>query len=75
MPGAHDIAAEGVIEALLSEGVYRVALRNGHRLVGRVPRRRQEIIACLAAGRSVKLKLSPFDLSRGWIEDLNRQEP
>jgi translation initiation factor IF-1 len=75
MPGAHEIAAEGVVTAAVDDGVFRVVLENGHQLVARVPRRRSEITACIGIGRRVKLKLSPFDLSRGWIEDLNRQEP
>jgi translation initiation factor IF-1 len=55
-----------VIEGL-PNGTYRVELKNGHRLLAFVADRDQKHFAGLKAGGTVKLQLTPFDLSVGRI--------
>jgi translation initiation factor IF-1 len=66
MPRAERFEVEGVITEVLPNGTYRVELANGHRLLAFVTgRARQSFVG--RPGISVKLDLSPFDLSEGRI--------
>ena len=67
MPGDDAIHVEGVIVAALGDGLFRAELRNGHRLLAHGTRRNRDQLAALKPGDKVKLKLSPFDLSKGRI--------
>jgi len=55
-----------VIEALLN-GTYRAELKNGHRLTAFVAGKAKKEFAGLKAGDSVKLQLTPYDLSVGRV--------
>ena len=55
-----------VIEAL-PNGTFCAELGNGHRLTAFVGRRDEKIFAGLKAGDTVKLQLTPYDLSVGQI--------
>jgi translation initiation factor IF-1 len=44
-----------------------VELSNGHRLLGHVPRRWQQVALELRPGDRVSLEMSPFDFSKGRI--------
>ena len=55
-----------VMEAL-PNGTFLAELANGHRLTAFVEGRDREIFAGLQAGDTVKLKLTPYDLSVGRI--------
>lgn len=57
---------EGVVDEVLPNGTYCVRLANGHRLIGFVPGKARESVR-LAAGDSVRLELSAYDLSKGRI--------
>ena len=58
--------AARVIEAL-PNGTFRAELANGHRLTAFVAGRDQKIFAGAKAGDTVKLQLTPYDLSVGRI--------
>ena len=55
-----------VIEAL-PNGTFCAGLINGHRLTAFVTGRDEKIFAGLKAGDTVKLQLTPYDLSVGRI--------
>ena len=68
MAGEGIIRLEGVVMEVLKEArLFRVALANGHRLLGHVSARRQPEAAGLKAGDRVNLEMSPFDFSKGRI--------
>ena len=66
---AHEntIEVEGRIVEILAEVLYRVELSNGHRLVAHVTGKRRLAFERFVLGDRVKVKLSPYDLSRGSI--------
>jgi translation initiation factor IF-1 len=53
-----------VIEAQ-SPRLFRVELPNGHRVLAHPVRRDAEMAARLMVGQTVKLEMSPFDMSKG----------
>jgi len=55
-----------VIE-VLPNGTYRAELKNGHRLTAFVAGRAKKNFAGLKNGDTVKLQLTPYDLSVGRI--------
>jgi len=68
VPGEGSIRLEGTVVAVLKEAtLFRVALVNGHRLLGHVEARRRREATGLKAGDKVNLSMSPFDFSKGRI--------
>ncbi len=68
MRGENAIRLEGtVVEVLKEATLFRVALVNGHRLLGHVAGRRRQEASTLRAGDKVNLEMSPFDFSKGRI--------
>jgi translation initiation factor IF-1 len=67
MHGTDAFQIEGVVIEALPNGMYRVELANGHRLLGFVAGRVRRSIADFAPGEKVKLNLTPYDLSSGRI--------
>ena len=67
MPGTDAFEVEGVVLEALSDRTCRVALSNGHRLVGFLTRRMREALGSPQAGQRVVLQISPYDLSEGRI--------
>jgi translation initiation factor IF-1 len=61
------IEAEGRIVDILAATLYRVELSNGHRLLAHVSGRRHVESQHLCLGDSVKVEMSPYDLSKGSI--------
>ncbi len=57
---------EGVIVEAFPNGTYRVALSNGHQLLGFVTGKARSVFAA-EPGQKVMLQLSPYDLSQGRI--------
>lgn len=53
--------------ATLPNGLLRVELGNGHRLLGHVARRQAPLVERLQVGAMVTVKLSPCDLSHGFV--------
>ncbi|HEY8742907.1 MAG TPA: translation initiation factor IF-1 [Chloroflexota bacterium] len=57
----------GVVAAVLPSALYRIALANGHTvLAGLDPEARKRLIR-LTPGDGVRVRLSPYDFSRGRI--------
>lgn len=67
MPGHDAFKVEGRVIEALPNGTYRVELKNGHRLTAFVAGKAKKNFAGPAAGGSVKLQLTPYDLSVGRI--------
>jgi translation initiation factor IF-1 len=68
MPGESAIRIEGtVIEVLKAALLFRVALTNGHRLLGHVSSRHRPMADDLGVGDKVSLEMSRFDFSKGRI--------
>jgi translation initiation factor IF-1 len=61
------IEVEGKIVEVLADKLFRVELSNGHRLVAHVSGKRRLGFEPLVLGDCVKVRLSPYDLSRGSI--------
>lgn len=66
MPRAGAIEVEGIVVEVLRDKLYRVALPNGHKVLGHLAQRDLPA-APLAAGRAVILEMTPFDFSTGRI--------
>ena len=58
---------EGRVTEVLANGTVHARLANGHELTGFVLARDRKNFAGLKSGDSVKLQLTPFDLSVGRI--------
>ncbi len=55
------------VTEVMSNGTFRVELKNGHRLTAFVAGRDKKDFAGLNPGVAVKLQLTPYDLSVGRI--------
>jgi translation initiation factor IF-1 len=67
MPGDDAFKVEGRIVEASPNGTFRVELKNGHRLTAFIAGKANKNLAGLKAGSSVKLQLTPYDLSVGRI--------
>ena len=67
MPGAETIFVEGRVMEALPNRTYRVQLANGHCLLAFVAGKQRAASVTFAPGETVRLALSPFDLSEGRI--------
>jgi translation initiation factor IF-1 len=67
MVGANAFQVEGRVTESLANGTWTVELKNGHRLTGFVVGRDKKNFAGAGPGDTVKLQLTPYDLSIGRI--------
>jgi len=67
MSGDHAFRVTAVVVDVLPNGTYHAELKNGHRLTAFVAGRADGRQAGLKAGDTVKLQLTPYDLSVGRI--------
>ena len=67
MPREDAFRVEGVVLEALSDRTCRVALSNGHTLVGFLTRRLREELGAPRKGQKLILQVSPYDLSEGRI--------
>lgn len=58
---------EASVIAALANGTYEVEMINGHRLTAFIARKNREKLLPVSIGQSVKLQLTPYDLSVGRI--------
>lgn len=65
MRGEDAFRVEGRVIEVLSDRTWRVELSNGHRLLGFAGGRTNQDFSGLKPGDTVKLQLTPFDLSTG----------
>ena len=61
------IEVEGSVVEALSSALYRVELANGHRMLAHGNGRGRQDVVRLLPGEKVKLRVSPYDLSKGVI--------
>jgi translation initiation factor IF-1 len=67
VPGEEAIALEGTVVETLPNALFRVELKNGHRLLAHTSGRMRMNFVRLAVGDRVTVKCSPYDLSKGCI--------
>jgi translation initiation factor IF-1 len=67
MSGEKAFQVEGIVTGAQPNGTYQVKLRNGHQLTAFVTGRARRSLVRFAPGDSVRLQLSPYDLSEGRI--------
>jgi translation initiation factor IF-1 len=72
MAGKDAFIVEGLVIAARSNHTYEVELANGHRLLAFVAGRAKARLAAFAPGETVKLQLTPYDLSVGRILTENK---
>ncbi|MCK5566597.1 translation initiation factor IF-1 [Actinomycetota bacterium] len=61
------IEAEGTILEALPNAMFRVELENGHKLLAHISGKMRMHYIKILPGDSVKVEISPYDLSRGRI--------
>jgi translation initiation factor IF-1 len=67
MVGTNAFQVEGRVTEALPNGTWRVELKNGHCLTAFVAGKTKRFFAGLNAGDTVKLQLTPYDLSVGRV--------
>jgi len=67
MVGPNAFQVEGRVTETLPNGTWQVELKNGHRLTAFGAGKEKADLAGLKAGDTVKLQLTPYDLSAGRI--------
>jgi translation initiation factor IF-1 len=67
MGGINAFEVAGRVTGVLANGTWQVELSNGHRLTGFVAGRDKKIFAGANTGDTVRLQLTPYDLSVGRI--------
>ncbi len=61
------IEVEGVVIETLPNAMFRVELKNGHRVLGHISGKMRKHFIKILPGDKVVVELSPYDLSRGRI--------
>ncbi len=67
MAGENAFQVEGVVVEVLPNQTYRAELANGHRVLAFIAGRARLRVAGPAVGDTVRLQMSPYDLSEGRI--------
>ena len=67
MAKQENIELDGTIKQALSNAMFRVELENGHEVLAHVSGKMRMHYIKILPGDTVKLELSPYDLSRGRI--------
>jgi translation initiation factor IF-1 len=66
------IEVEGVIKEALPNAMFRVELENGHMVLAHISGKIRKHFIRILPGDTVKVELSPYDLSRGRITYRNK---
>jgi len=61
------IEVEGVVIETLPNAIFRIELKNGHRVLGHISGRMRKHFIRILPGDKVVVELSPYDLGRGRI--------
>lgn len=61
------IEVEGIVVETLPNAMFRVELKNGHRVLGHISGRMRKHFIKILPGDVVVVELSPYDLTRGRI--------
>jgi len=67
MPKEDAIEVEGVVIETLPNAMFRVELKNGHRVLSHISGRIRKNFIKILPGDMVVVELSPYDLTRGRI--------
>ena len=67
MPKKEAIEVEGTVVEALPNGVFRVELPNGHRVLAHISGKIRMHYIRILLGDRVLIELSPYDLNRGRI--------
>ena len=67
MPKEEAIEVEGVVIETLPNAMFRIELKNGHRVLGHISGKMRKHFIKILPGDKVKLQLSPYDLTKGRI--------
>jgi len=67
MAKEESIEVEGVVVEILPNAVFRVELKNGHRVLGHISGKMRKNFIKILSGDKVVVELSPYDLNRGRI--------
>lgn len=74
MPKEDMIAMEGVVNEVLPDTRFRVALENGHIITAYVAGKMRKHRIRILAGDKVSIELTPYDLSKGRITFRHKDE-
>ena len=64
MPDGDSIEVEGKIVAVLPGTMFRVELANGHQVLAHISGKLRKHFIKIAAGDTVKMEMSPYDLEK-----------
>ncbi|HVW18583.1 MAG TPA: translation initiation factor IF-1 [Solirubrobacteraceae bacterium] len=67
MPKEEKLELEGEVVEALPNAMFRVALDNGHEILGHVAGKMRRFRIRILPGDRVRVELSPYDLTRGRI--------
>ena len=67
MPKKEAIEVEGIVLESLPNGMFRVELPNGHKVLAHISGKIRTRYIRILLGDKVLIELSPYDLSRGRI--------
>lgn len=67
MPKEEAIEVEGVVIETLPNAMFRVELKNGHRVLSHISGKIRKHFIKILPGDKVVVELSPYDLTRGRI--------
>ncbi|GAB4351534.1 MAG: translation initiation factor IF-1 [Candidatus Abyssubacteria bacterium] len=67
MPKEEAIEVEGTVVEPLPNAMFRVELKNGHRILAHISGKMRMHFIRILPGDKVKVELSPYDLTRGRI--------
>lgn len=67
MPKADQIQVEGVIDEVLPNGMFRVELANGHKILAHLSGKMRKFHIRITQGDRVTVEMSPYDLEKGRI--------
>ncbi len=67
MPKEEAIEVEGVVREALPNAMFNVELENGHKVLAHVSGKMRMNFIRILPGDTVKVELSPYDLSKGRI--------
>jgi translation initiation factor IF-1 len=72
MAKEESIEVDGCIDETLSNGMFRVTLENGHKVLAHISGKIRMNYIRILPGDRVKVELSPYDLSKGRIVYRNK---
>ena len=72
MPKEEPIEVEGIVKEVLPNAMFRVELGNGHKVLAHVSGKMRMHFIRILPGDTVKLEMSPYDLTKARIVYRNK---